>query len=174
MPGSVSVDKYIDQGQCGGLKKSSVSHYLIKLLDFAHRTLDKNTPHCAVLCTEDLSKAYNRGSHSLVIEDLWAMHLPGWLLAILCSYLKERSLELYYQGVQSSSKQLPGGFGAGTRLGGLLFIVKFNGACLRPPVSRPLTNNTGMQVKFIDDACQIASVNFKKSLVEDSISRPRP
>ena len=55
------IDKYIDPGQCGGLKKSSVSHYLVKLLDFAHRTLDKNTPHCAVLCTEDLSKAYNRG-----------------------------------------------------------------------------------------------------------------
>ena len=98
------IDKYIDPGQCGGLKKSSVSHYLVKLLDFAHRTLDKNTPHCAVLCTEDLSKAYNRGSHNLVIEDLWAMHLPGWLLAIICSYLKERSLVLNYQGKTSERK----------------------------------------------------------------------
>jgi hypothetical protein len=71
------IDKYIDPGQCGGLKKSSISHYLIKLLDFAHRTLDATTPHCAVLCTEDLSKAYNRGAHNLVIEDLHAMHVPG-------------------------------------------------------------------------------------------------
>ena len=60
------IDKYIDPGQCGGLKKSSVNHYLVKLLDFAHRTLDKKKTHCAVLCTEDLSKAYNRGSHNLV------------------------------------------------------------------------------------------------------------
>ena len=64
------IDKYINPGQCGGLKKSSVSHYLVKLLDFAARTLDKSPPHCAVLCTKDLNKAYNRGSHSLVIEDL--------------------------------------------------------------------------------------------------------
>jgi hypothetical protein len=71
------IDKYIDPGQCGGLKKSSTSHYLIKLLDFAHKTLDETTPHCAVLCTEDLSKAYNRGAHNLVIEDLHAMHVPG-------------------------------------------------------------------------------------------------
>ena len=43
------IDQYLDPGQCGGLKKSSINHYLIKLLDFAHRTLDSNTPHCAVL-----------------------------------------------------------------------------------------------------------------------------
>ena len=100
-----TIDKYIDPGQCGGLKKSSVSHYLVMLLDFAHITLDKNSPHCAVLCTEDLSKAYNRGSHSLVIEDLWATHLPGWLLAVICSYLKERSLTLNYRQSQSERKQ---------------------------------------------------------------------
>ena len=108
------IDKYIDPGQCGGIKKSSLSHYLVKLLDIAHRTLDKNTPHCAVLCTEDLSKAYNRGSHNLVIEDLWAMHLPGWLLAIICSYLKERTLILKYDKEHSKAMTLPGGFSAET------------------------------------------------------------
>ena len=66
-------------------------------------------------------------------------------------------------GAISSSKSLPRGFGAGTFLGGLLFIVKFYGACLRPPIPRPLTNNKGMQVKFVYDACQIASINLKKS-----------
>ena len=70
------IDKFLDPRQCGGLKKTSINHYLIKLLDFAHITLDSNTPHCAVLCTEDLSKAYKRGSHNLVIEDLNAMHVP--------------------------------------------------------------------------------------------------
>jgi hypothetical protein len=168
------IDKYIDPGQCVGLIKSSINHYLVKLLDFAHRTLDKKKPHCAVLCTENLSKAYNRGSHNLVVEDLDAMHVPAWITAIICSYLKGRSLELYYLGANSSSKSLPGGFGAGTFLGGLLFLVIFNGACLRPPIPRPLTNNQGMQVKFVNDACQIASINLKKSLIQDPVSRPRP
>ena len=96
------VDQYIDPGQCGGLKKSSISHYLIRLLDFIQSTLDKRTPHAAVIATEDLSKAYNRGSHNLVMEDLHAMHVPGWILTILCSYLRERSMVLTYQNTASS------------------------------------------------------------------------
>ena len=70
------LDPYLDPGQSGGLKGSSTTHYLIKLMDFVHRTLDKRTPHAVVLATEDLSRAYNRGSHSLVIEDLFSMNYP--------------------------------------------------------------------------------------------------
>ena len=55
-----------------------------------------------------------------------------------------------------------------------MFIVKFNGACLRPPIPRPLTLNKGIQVKYIDDASQIASVNLKKSLLQDSQFRQQP
>lgn len=89
-----AVDKHIDPGQCGGLKQSSISHYLVKLLDFVHQVLDKPTPHAAVLSGEDLSKAYNRGSHQLVIEDLHAMHVAPWVLSLLCSYLSGRSMVL--------------------------------------------------------------------------------
>ena len=69
---------------------------------------------------------------------------------------------------------LPGGFGAGTLMGGLLFIVKFNGACLRPPIPRPITGNTARQLKYIDDSTQMASINLKKSLKPDEVARPRP
>ena len=51
---------------------------------------------------------------------------------------------LTYRKARSVEKRLPGGFSAGTYLGGLLFIIKFNGACLRPPVPRPLAGNTGI------------------------------
>ena len=75
---------------------------------------------------------------------------------------------------RSKRKKLPGGFGAGIGLGGLCFIVKFNGACVRPPIPRPITQNQCMQVKFVDDATQIASVDLKKSLIQDTVSRQRP
>ena len=175
------VDEYLDPGQCGGIKNSSISHYLVKLLDFIHRTLDLRTPHAAVLSVEDLSKAYNRGSHQIVIEDLHAMHLAPWVLSLLCSYLGERSMVLSYgpggQGhkqAKSSPRPLPGGFGAGTFLGGILFIVKFNGACLRPPVPRPISGNKAVQFKYIDDSTQAASINLKKSLIKDPQIRPNP
>ena len=67
------IYSFLNSGQCGGLKKTSIAHYLVKLLDFIHRALDKRIPHAAVLRTEDLSKAYNRGSHQIVIDDLHAM-----------------------------------------------------------------------------------------------------
>ena len=133
------VAPYLDPNQCGGLSKTSTNHYLIKLLDFIHTTLDMRTPHAAVLAALDLSKAYNRGD-SLVIEDLHSMNTPGWMLAILCSYLSSRSLVLTYQKTCSSVRSLPGGYSAGTLMGGLLFIIKFNGICLRQAKPRPNGN----------------------------------
>ena len=110
----------------------------------------------------------------LVIDDLHAMHTPKWLLAIVCSYLSSRSMLLKYKSEVSSPRDLPGGFGQGVWLGGLLFVVKFNGACLRPPIPRPISKNMSMQVKFIDDASQTASINLKLSLMPDPVQRPRP
>ena len=134
------VDPYLDPGQCGGLKNTSVNHYLVKLLNFIHTAVDQPTPTAVVLAALDLSKAYNRGD-SMVIEDLYDMHVPGWLLAIICSYLSNRTMILKYQQAVSTQRSLPGGYGAGTWLGGFLFIIKFNGICLRPPIPRPLSGN---------------------------------
>ena len=103
------MDKYIDPGQWGGLKKSSISHYLMKLLEFVHQALEKTTPHAVVLSGEDLSKAYNQGSHQMVIEDLHDMHVTPWVLSLLCSYLSGRSMVLSYMRARSTVKPLPGG-----------------------------------------------------------------
>ena len=70
--------------------------------------------------------------------------------------------------------RLPGGFSAGTWLGGLLFIVKLNGACLRPRIPRPISRNSGMQLKLLDDSSQLASLNLWLSLEPDLQARPRP
>ena len=37
-----------------------------------------------------------------------------------------------------------------------------------------MTQNCGLQVKYIDDILQMASINLKKSLVPDQVIRPRP
>ena len=96
--------------------------------------LDKNTPHAVALAAVDLSKAYNRGD-SMVIEDLHAMHTPGWLIAVLWSYLSSRSLILRYQDASSSPpRTLAGGYSVGNWLGGFLFVIKFNVICLRPAI----------------------------------------
>ena len=85
----------------------------------------------------DLSKAYNRGSPSFVLEDLFAMHLPGYLLAIIASYLSERTMVLHFNSAMSEEQQMPASYAQGCFLMMILFIVQFNGAALHPAVPRP-------------------------------------
>ena len=63
------VKPYLDPMQFG-LKGGSVNHFLIKLLQFIHTSLDLKDPHAVVLALIDLSKAFNRVSHLLVIDIL--------------------------------------------------------------------------------------------------------
>ena len=71
------VEPYIDPAQCGGLRRSSIAHYLVKLLHFVHVNVEKTEPHAVLLALIDLEKAFNRVSHQLVIEDLADLHVPG-------------------------------------------------------------------------------------------------
>ena len=99
------------------------------------------SPHAVVIIIIDLSKAYNRGSHVQVIQDLYDMHVPGWLLAILVSYLTGRSMVLKYDGCWFKPRQMPGGYPQGCFLGMFFFHILFNGACLRPNIPKPFTPN---------------------------------
>ena len=164
------IEPFIDPGQCGGLKGSSITHYLVKLLNFVHAHLDLRQPHAVLLALVDLEKAFNRVSHQLVIEDLSDMHVPGWLLLILVSYLTERSMYMRYKGATSSSRMLPGSTPQGALLGILLFIIKFNGALLRPVIPRP----NSLTLKYIDDLSLVTAINLKLSLKTDQADRPKP
>ena len=114
--------------------------------------------------------AYNCGSYQMVVEDLHDMYLQGWTLNLICSYLSKRSCVPIFQREISEEKCLLGGFVAGTWISGLLFIVKFNGACLRPSIPR----NKGIQLIYIDDFTQAASINLEVSMDADLSERPRP
>ena len=89
------IKPYLDPDQCG-LKGFSITDYLIKLLHFVHTTLDLRQPHAVLAACIDLSKAFNRVDHLLVVEDLYDMHTPPWLLRIVISYLSGRSMILTY------------------------------------------------------------------------------
>ena len=121
------IQPYLDPDQCG-VKGLSITHYLIKLLHFIHSTLDMRKPHAVLAACIDLSKAFNRCDLSLVIQDLFDMHTPPWLLKIFLSYLCGRSICMTFNGAKSSRRMLPGGAPQGAYLGGLIFTIKYNGA----------------------------------------------
>ena len=103
-----AIKPYLDPSQCG-LKGSSINRYLLKLLHFIHQTLDQRKPSAVLVASVDLSKGFNRVDHSLVIQDLYDMHTPPWLLKILFSYLTDHTMSLTYKGAQSSTKKMHGG-----------------------------------------------------------------
>ena len=111
-----------------------------------------------------------RVSHNQVIEDLADMHVPGWLLILLVSYLTDRSMYMRYKGASSSRKLLPGSSPQGAFLGILIFIIVFNGALLRPAIPRLHSLN----LKYIDDLSMLAAYNLRSCLVKDPVARPRP
>ena len=135
----------------------------MKLLHFIHVNVDKTEPHAVLLALIDLEKAFNRVSHQLVIEDLADMHVPGWLLLILVSYLTGRSMYMRYKGASSSRKLLPGSSPQGAFLGVLIFIIIFNGALLRPGIPRPYS----LTLKYVDDLSILVAINLKKKLEFD-------
>ena len=161
------LEPFIDPGQCGGLKSSSITHYLVMLRNFIHIKLDKNEPHAVLLAMFNLEKAFNRVSHKLVIQDLADMKVPGWLLLILISYLTNRSMFMRYDGSSSSMKLLPGSSPQGAFLGILLFIIIFNGALLRPAIPRP----NSLSLKYIDDLSLLVAIKLKASLLPDPVVR---
>ena len=111
------VGDKIDWGQYGGTKGSSISHYLIDLVNFVLYNQDLKSPHAVITALIDFSKAFNRINHNLIITTLSEMGVPGWLLKVVMGFLKERELVLKYKGYWSSRKALPGGSPQGSRLG---------------------------------------------------------
>ena len=87
-------------------------------------------------------------------------------------------MHITYNGAQSTVKLLPGGGPQGAYLGGIIFIIKYNGAFLRPPIPRliqgPVNQARAEKVKFIDDGTIAVSVDLKSNLTPDPITRSRP
>ena len=185
------VGPYLDPCQYG-LKGASISHYLIKLLKFIHEYLDLKNPHAVLIALIDLSKAFNRISHQMVIEDLYDMHVPNWLLLILSSYLTERSMILTYNGASSSPRSLPGSSPQGAFLGIFFFVIKYNAASLRPRIPRFIgqsccktrrgncktvdcsKHSKEMHAVYIDDLTQAVAIELKKEVNNDPQKRPFP
>ena len=112
----------------GGFKGSSISHYLIDLVNFILYNQDQEPTQAVLAAMVDFSKAFNRQNHSILVTILSDMDVPAWLLKIIIGFLTLRSLTVQYKGEESNRKMLPGGGPQGTFLGMFLFIILINKA----------------------------------------------
>ena len=114
------------------------------------------------------------------------------MTCILISYLTERTMILTYNGSSSSPKSLPGSSPQGAFLGIFFFIVKYNGAALRPIIPRIIFSQEcraryktckivdcikharDMHALYIDDLSEAEVIELKKKLIRDPVQRPFP
>ena len=130
----------------------------------------------------------HRVSHQLVVQDLFDMHVPAWLLRILISYLTGRSMTITYKGAHSTQRILPGSTPQGAFLGIFLFIIKYNGAALRPSVPRIMYCKSKLSkcrdehcpkhpkethVVYVDDLAEAEAIDLKLQLIPDPVQRPK-
>ena len=92
----------LDWGQYGGEKGSSISHYLIDLVNFIKYIQDHKIPHAVLAVMVDFSKAFNRINHNIVVTILSETGVPGWLLKIVIGFLIERDLLVRHKGKTST------------------------------------------------------------------------
>ena len=176
------VGDKIDWGQYGGTKGSSISHYLIDLVNFVLYNQDLKTPHTVIAALIDFSKAFNKINHNIIITKLSEIGVPGWLLRIVMGFLQERELILRYKGGCSSKKALPGGSPQGTRLGLFLFLILINAVGynhLEKKTGLLITKNMhkrkpqqNIHLKYIDDLSMAEAINLREKLVENPDPNP--
>ena len=179
------VGDQLDWGQYGGQKGSSITHYLIDMVNFIRYNQDLKIPLAVMAVMLDFSKAFNRINHNIVIKILSEMGVPGWLLKIVSGFLTDRELFVRFKGKFSNRKSLPAGGPQGTLLGLFIFLILINAAgCghLQEHIGHHITTNLNrrvpmrnMHLKYIDDMSQLFASNMKESVVPNlDPSPPRP
>ena len=77
-----------DPDQLGGMKGSSISHYLIEMTNFILYNQDLKNPQATLATFIDYKQGFNRCQHSIFIEIMSVDYeIPGWLIKILMGYL---------------------------------------------------------------------------------------
>ena len=148
-------DKF-DPKQFGGLKGSSISHYMIEIINFILHNQDFDLPVAVLACAVDFSKAFNRQNHNILVTKLSDLGVPGWLLNLIMGFLSDRFMMVRYGGEKSGLKPLPGGGPQGTLLGLLLFLILINDCGFENDenIGETITKKTG-KFKKINNACKI-------------------
>ena len=114
----------IDAAQFGGRKGYSVTLYLIQLVDFILKNLEKSK--LVILCLIDFAKAYNRQSHNRLLTCFSDLGTPPYLLRVIASYFTNRQMVVRHKGATSDIFELPGSSAQGTNLGILCFLASIN------------------------------------------------
>ena len=111
----------VDPLQYGGIKGSSVDHLLVDLYDEVLSSLEGGNP--AVVLGVDFEKAFNRLNHKECLKKLRELGASEQSLALVRSFLANRSMCVKVGGLLSECRKLCGGSPQGSILGCYLYCA---------------------------------------------------
>lgn len=116
--------KYLSVHQHGFVKSRSTNSNLVSFVEYLIENLDTQK-QIDVIYT-DFSKAFDRISHSILIDKLAMYGITGKLLEWFGSYLADRSFYVVVNGFRSEDYEISSGVPQGSHLGPILFVIFVN------------------------------------------------
>lgn len=145
--------------QFGFRKGLSTTHAIISLVDKVLDCYEKKDFAAVTFC--DLSKAFDRISHGILIKKLEYYNVKGKALQVFESYLKNRIQYVITEMGVSSCRNVTDGVPQGSVLGPLLFLVAIND--LRANVPADI-------VLYADDTTVVSRNSNYNQLLEEAKS----
>ena len=121
---TTQMQHVVSTEQHGFFRGRSVNTNLIEYTDFLLNALDSGFQVDAVYT--DFSKAFDKISHSILIQKLSKFGIHGDLLRWIKSYINNRSQAVALKGYRSSFLNVPSGIPQGSHLGPFLFTLYLN------------------------------------------------
>ena len=119
----------LDKTQYGNQKKTSIQHYLVKLIHRIQSSLDNNSRGqvmAALLSLLDWREAFSRQCHILGVKRFISNGVRPALIPCLLNYFQNRKMQVKWHSKLSTSRNLPGGGAMGATFGIWEFLSQTN------------------------------------------------
>ena len=136
----------LDPCQYGNQKKTSIEHYLVKMMHQIVTSVDRNSKgevNAVIALFVDWKSAYSRQCHTLGIKSFIKNRVRPALIPLLISYFQNRVIQVKHHGLLSRPRPQPGSGAQGASLGNQEFLSQTNENADSVPEKE--------RFKFVDD-----------------------